>query len=315
MRLICPACQQSFTLADAEAGKLVRCTHCQHEFSAPLLPPNEITPIVNRIESLLPVPPPLASETVVTPSAPVAPTTPLVSDLLPVPPRLGAPSFCVELRPALLEWAVPAFLLVALLLTVFNWVGAYPGGYGIYTQNAWQALIGSFSADVVGEKQWQLAAKLNPKTFPAWWLLFYLLAVILGVVVSIAMIVVPRLGIPLPPALVPYWPLRTPILGGLCVLALIVLLLQAGLGLGLDNGLAAYVTEQHAETLAKAITPEEKQLARMDLAKQLGGFQVGYTVWFYVSGLLLTFAVIGVAGQQWLAQRGPQMLPRLELYW
>src|SRR5262249_31837304 len=57
----------------------------------------------------------------------------------------------LSINPLILPWIAPGAFVLISFLTFFNWVGMYPGGYGVYTQNAWQAAFGSYSSNAVWE--------------------------------------------------------------------------------------------------------------------------------------------------------------------
>src|SRR5262249_6017431 len=59
--------------------------------------------------------------------------------------------FCsVSLHPFVIDW-IPALCFVLILfLTLFPWVRYAPGGYTLYSQNAWQAAFNGGSEDIDG---------------------------------------------------------------------------------------------------------------------------------------------------------------------
>ncbi len=73
-------------------------------------------------------------------------------------------------------------LTLALVLTFFKWTGSFPAGYAAYTQNAWQALFGTMSADPVSDKLFEMEATLKDRLASSWWLLPYLILLIPAVV-------------------------------------------------------------------------------------------------------------------------------------
>src|SRR5262249_24560874 len=56
------------------------------------------------------------------------------------------------ISPEILQWIAPAALVLTLMLTVFPWNGAFPGGHSAYSQSLWGTLFGTFSHDKVADK-------------------------------------------------------------------------------------------------------------------------------------------------------------------
>jgi len=340
MRLLCPNCNKSITVPDADAGKTTQCPECGHSFQAPELfstmPPPASPPA--------PEPAPTHPEPI-TPVYPTRPTTPMpppsTEPGVPAPPSAqpapaepsagGAPTlpdgtrfYSVRIAPQWIRWVPAVCLSLALLLTLFKWVGAFPAGYTVYSQNAWQALFATFSSDRVGEeKVFHKASAISDRTRPNMLLLLYLLILIAAILLALAI----HFAAPerLPSTVRRVWHHRAQILTGLAVAALVVLLLQMAIGFGLSNAIHRLAADDFAaqaadathpaRTAAEAKTPEEEKIVEIGIARELGQYHLGSTSWLDLALLAQVLAVAAIAIEHWLIRRGNRPVPRIGVAW
>src|SRR5216684_1627293 len=227
MNLICPHCQKMLSVPDQNAGQTATCPFCGQSFQVPALPqttapvfadlPADI-PLVPEPPAPQPSPPPLpasqpAREEEVyrvaaeppMPSPPPPPprreervkvSPPPQPSPIPQqavrPPPSAPPTGYVHTRtiwisPVVVPWVnLGAFILLFVLL-FFAWTGAYPGGYGVYTQSAFQAIFGSYSTDPVGEKVLNKDQEIRENIRANWLLMgLYFLLVLATVILAAA---------------------------------------------------------------------------------------------------------------------------------
>src|SRR4051812_23176688 len=63
-----------------------------------------------------------------------------------------AHSATIWISPRVLRWIAPVAAVALFVFLFLPWTGTYPGGYGVYTQNAFQTIWGGVSVDPVGAK-------------------------------------------------------------------------------------------------------------------------------------------------------------------
>jgi predicted Zn finger-like uncharacterized protein len=339
MRLLCPNCHKSITVPDADAGKTTHCPECGHSFQAPELfstmppaSPAALEPAPTNPEPITPVYPP--RPTTPMPPPPTEPGGPLPPSAQPAPPEPSAGAaptladgtrfYSVRIAPHWIRWVPAVCLSLAFLLTLFKWVGAFPAGYTIYSQNAWQALFANFSTDRVGEeKVFHKAAAINERIRPNMWLLPYFLVVIAAIPLAWAI----HFAAPerLPSAVRRVWHHRARILTGLAVAALVLLLLQMAVGFGLKEAIRRLAADDFAaqpadvahpgRTPDEAKTPEEEKIIEIGIARELGQYHLGGTWWLDLVLLAHVLAVAAIAIEHWLIRRGNRPVPRIGMAW
>jgi hypothetical protein len=205
----------------------------------------------------------------------------------------------VRLNPRVVVWVAPV-ALVLLVLTLFApWVGTYfLDDPDPYTQTGWGT---GFGKELSGLG------------------LVYLLVLLLTVLVAFAHVLVPRLGVRLPPQVEQIWPHRLPLLLGLTAALLVFLLFQLLTGFGLEKA----VEKSPAETAKK---DESKPASEDRLSKGLSQgpkaegarfarLALYRTIWLYLAVLLQVVALLAVLAEYWLARRGTRPVPKLEFAW
>ena len=311
MRLLCPHCSQSIAIADTEAGKPVSCPLCAQSFPAPEL---------YAVSMPDPLPLPLPATTTPTsisligaPESPQLPSEPKPSSQPKIEGRGRVLS--ISLHPATMQWLAPICLTLALVLTFFKWTGSFPAGYAAYTQNAWQALFGTMSADPVSDKLFEMEATLKDRLASSWWLLPYLILLIPAVVLVWAHHLVNRGRLQLPTLLQSIWSIRLALLAAMAGILLFVLLIQVVAGFGLEHAVSSLVSESLKEETKLAKTPEEIQRVQMQIAREVGKYQLGNTIWLWLAIVMHLLALVGIAAETAMQQRGDKPPPRVGIFW
>ena len=301
MRVICPNCQKTITLADSLAGQSTTCPECAKTLTAPTLMAPETAVMAQ------PVPPP--------PTASAAPPTATAAQ----PDASSGHNFRVALSEKVLRWVGPAALVVLFFATFFTWVGSYSGSYAIFTQSAWGAAFGTFTTDgpiadkVLGMREVDLKAASNAS--PA--LIFAILFLLFILPVAIFDIAADHFQVTVPDALQIVWPHRMSFV--LIGSALIFLLLSLQLlgGIGLENTAVTMAERKNAPaapetTEQSTMIATEREIARGIEVNRLGikrkcGLCVGY--WASI------FAVAGFGLEMWMQRRGNRQAPAIEVQW
>ncbi len=357
MNLICPHCQKQVTVPDDKAGQTLACPLCSQSFQVPALPhsaqlsfdyeelPDEIplVPIppapepvseakpplsppssevpVYQItpEPVKPAPPPPRREKPSPAAGPQRPAAPATAKPPPSTPSAGYErAYAVHLRPDIVAWVAPVALGLIVLLLFFPWVGVYPSGYGVYRQTAFQAIVGSFSTDPVGDPVFGKQQEIADHTPANWFLMpLYILLVLAGLALSVVAILSKsqRRPLTLPPALERIWPWRTALVGALGAAALLILLLLLLSGLSLENGVKAAVDDRLKKDYESAKTSEEKQKVEIRRGQDLGWYNLRSTAWLGWVILFQLGAIAGAGLELWLEKRGPRPPPRIEAQW
>jgi hypothetical protein len=329
MRQICTHCLKSVEVPESAAGGEFDCPACGEPFPVP----KTYAPEVYGLSTLPPPPPP---HPVTVPGAawtePAAPPRP---DRPPPPPGLIPPSElpktmsdsgpsgelrtrALPLAPGVLAWVAPACLTLALVLTFFPWVGAYPGGYRVFSQNPWRASIGRIDATSTAVPELQDAeSKFKTDLTPSN-LLLLLYAVLLVLTVALTWLervlpsqldsaAVHRRVSWLPGV----WPYLPSVMLGWSLLLLLLLLYQTWLGFGLETAVQKYAVALHDKDLKASETNAKKQVVEIEVGMDAAKFAVEGTTAFDVAVLAHAVAVLALLGRQWLTRRGAKPHPRI----
>lgn len=316
-KLICPNCARFVTVPDEAAGTTVPCPECK----APFPVPARYEPVVS-----VPVapPPPPAAPPPVAPAAPPPGITPEALAVVsqPPPPVAGYEhTVGVSLKPSTLAWVPAVGLTLVLVLTLFPWVGSYVGGSAVYSQTAWRALAGSparnFHLEELSRQQAGWPTDVLNKVSSDWLLMLpYLLLLISGVALAWAeRFVVDVSRLPKQVAFLrEVWPQRILVLAALAVALVVLLLLQAGRGFGLERAMRDAVAERYAEDRTKA-AGNQAELDKIEFRadQELAKFNLERTAWFELAVGLHLLVVLAMAGRFWLDRRGTKPPPRLVL--
>ncbi len=319
-KLICPNCAKFVTVPDEASGTTVPCPECKAPFPVPArydpvvsVPPAPLTPPV--------VPPPVAP-----PPAPPGVTPEAMAAVTHPPPPASAGyehTLGVSLKPSTLAWVPAVGLTLVLVLTLFPWVGSYVGGSAVYSQTAWRALAGSpsrnFHLEELSRQQAGWPADVLNKVSSDWLLMVpYLLLLILAVAAAWAERLVAdvnRSKLPKQAAVVgDLWAHRVLVLSGLAVALVVLLLLQAGRGFGLERAMRQAVAERYAEDRTKA-AGNQAELDKIEFRadQELSKFNLERTAWFELAVGLHLLVVLAMVGRFWLDRRGSKPPPRLVL--
>jgi hypothetical protein len=322
MRQICPHCQTPVDVPDAAAGGQFDCPACGESFPVPksyapavaaetYAVRNEPAPPRPAVEP--PAPPPhrpLPPPGYVPPSA--APPQPVAAD--PGDERTRG----LALTPVVVGWVPVACLTLCLLLTFFPWVGAYPGGYRVLSQNAWEAGYGSVHAPAaaVPESLQQAEPEVVAHAPPNLLLLLYCVLLILTVLLAWAERLVRTeptvMTVPGPLAWLPgVWPYRFALLIGLAALLLVLVLYQSVRGFGLETSVRRYADGKHAAVLGAADTAAKRQVAEIQAGMEAARFAVQPTTARDLAAAAHVVAVLALLARMWLARRGDRPPPRV----
>jgi hypothetical protein len=214
-----------------------------------------------------------------------------------------------------LPWITAIALGLVFILWFFTWVGAYPGGYGVYTQSAFQILGGGHSTDPVGEKVLHANDELEAQIGGDWLLLLYFLAAILAMAFAVAVLVFSRDRSRLLPSLQPIWPWRLAIVAVAAALAFLILLLQLWRGFGLETGVARLVDAKLERKRSAATTPEEKAKVEIERGSEIGRYVLERTTWYRLAVLCHLVAIGAVGLEMWMNRRRDRPLPQLQIQW
>ncbi len=344
MNLLCPNCQKTLAVPEQYAGQMMKCPLCTSTFTVPSLPQAPAMPSVSvgplaanvsiapsplreqpDLYSIQPDPPPPPRAPNPAPAAKPGPSTPPP----PPPSPTGTQRFAVPLRRDLVPWVAPAALLFVFVLMFFTWVGAYPGGYRVYSQSGWGALAGSLYAEPVGVKALRemregrlfnnpfTPEEMQKQNGIGWLMVLYFLLWMPALALVVVPPVIGLLKVPLPPQVQPLWPWRSVAGGAAVLLAFLVLALQTAVSFGLESAAAAVLDRDPAwvSNREKAQTPEEKQIYQIERGAALGALNLQRTWWFRAAVLCHLAAGAGAGLQLWLDRRESKPEPRVELVW
>jgi hypothetical protein len=301
------------------AGQLMKCPLCAGTFTVPALP----TPP--------PAPPP-------PPAQVPAPDLGGFGDLPGTAPasqkNLGSPaappptgyvhqrSFTVS--PRVIPWVAPLAMLIIFVGLFFNWLGMYPGGIGVVTQNGWNVAFGGYSEE--GKNIWNKYyvekekedLRIPPKELGSGlFLIFAILFLLFGLVIGLLATMMHQrlLPVELPPSLTNYWSYRPLLVALLALGALVFLILQLTSGFPLEDAARTVAQKRAKETtnLGDKPSEEDQTYYQMEVGREMGKFNLQTTIWLKLSVILLAIAVIGALMDYWLERRGAQPPPRIDV--
>lgn len=327
MRVFCPNCQEPVNISDDLAGKATFCPLCKAAFTAPTLfgataPPAQ----ASSPGAYSALPPPQ------TPGAPApaeprpresAYTAPPTAAPPPGPPPGYSKAVGFSVSPEIVQWVAPGALVLSFLLTFFSWNGAFPGGYGVYTQGGWGALFGSFSTDPVGEKVFNLdpekpaegQTRLRDQVHSNLLLLLYLPILMLTAALAVLFTIYPMLSIKLPPNLEQYLPWRMGLVAAISLLLTLLLTVQMLRGFGLENALTQRARAEAKDTLPDRPTDDELKMKEIRIGSLEGALNIRQTFWVKLSFLCNLLAIAGAAIMFAVQRHGMRTWPRIEVLW
>lgn len=326
IRQICPHCFKSVELPDESAGADSACPVCGKSFTVPKPYTPSVDPGAVRPTSV-PVPPPPPVTLTVPPAVdPNRPTPP--PGYAPPPGTVGVTSTqyssatAVNLSASTVGWIPVVGFTLIVLLSIFPWVGCYPGGISAYTQSFWGALGNGLSADSTAEQVMKQERALEEALRSDWWLLLpYLFAVLLGVALAWADRLATsddfayRVG-PFGTLRAMVWPRRGAILFALAAVSAVFFTLETLRGFGLEAAVRTVAAAKHREEKEKAVTAADRPVVEMKIGVEKASFGVGsgYAYWLVAAAHLIVLAA--ATGRIWLDSRGEHAPPpRLVAEW
>ena len=278
MKQVCPSCLKSVEVPESAAGSDYPCLVCGSKIPVPKNYSPSVAESAPSATTDRPPPPPGL--------APPAKDTPKP----PPPPPGDEREFGITIAPGILAWAPAIGFTILFLLTFFSWVGAYPGGHRLFTQNAWESLAASHTPTIVPTELEDFEKHLLKSMPYCWWLLPYVVALVLALFFAWADRLLPdevsATSLPGPLVwLTKFWPARHGLLLVLGVATLALFLAQGWKGLGLETAVNDYATSKYEEETKAADTELKKSTARvktgMEYAKYAVGRTTGYSLVFW----------------------------------
>lgn len=343
IRQICLSCYKTVELPDDAAGKDAPCPNCGKAISVPAkytagvadggglsaASPPPVPPIY-------PPPSPGPKPGVPPMSDPLAPPglkTETLPPLPPLPTEGPARGVGFAFDPKWLDWVPVACLLLAFVLTFFPWAEMKLGGYTVMSQNGWGALFANVGEPTVpqtaewksldkglsgaGEDDRYKAATLRSD----WLILLYLLLLVALVLLAAGERVIRDPAAFAPTAKMTFlpslWKWRLVAIGGLAVLAFLVLWFQAFSGFSLQRAINNFAWFEYNQKVADTPPPtagDKRELA-IRAGQSANAYQVHQTLWLNLLLVLHAVAVVALAARFWIDSRGAKPLPRLDLRW
>jgi hypothetical protein len=305
MNLLCPNCQKMLQVPEQYAGQLMKCPLCAGTFTVPALPQPPAAP------------PPLSA-----PVPPPPPTPAAIKDNVPAAPSPSAePSAgythtrsCM-FNPQKLVWVAPLALVLVFFLMFFSWIGMYPWGTSALTQSGWGAVVGSTSVD----DTWKtLLTPEESKAFenagasPFVILFILLFFPTLLITVGAGLVQLKLVPVQLPPALETFWPWRPFVVAGLTLVTFLFLLFQAASDFPVESA-AKTVADQKVKDRTADLATRKQEYINMAKGLEYGRYNLERTTAFALILWLLLLAIVAALLEGWVARRGNQPLPRIDL--
>jgi hypothetical protein len=229
-------------------------------------------------------------------------------------------SFGLPLDPHVIAWLPAVCLTLCLVFSFFPWVGAFPGGYRVFSQTPWEAAVRdvTFPATAVPESLQKAEPELRKLVSLNLLMFLYGILLILTVVLAWLERVVFRTPpdastLPGPLAWLPgVWPHRFLLLLGLSLFLLFLIAVQSWLGFGVETAVEQYATTLHAEELKAAGTnAQKKQIAQINIAMDEARFVVQTTTVREIAVAAHVVVILAVLARFWLDRRGNKPVPRI----
>jgi hypothetical protein len=223
-----------------------------------------------------------------------------------------AHSATIWLSPRVVRWVAPVAVVTVFVLLFLPWTGVYPGGYRVYSQNAFQTIWGGVSVGPVGAEALNF---VNPydQVGENRLMLLYALLVVLALVLVLAPLWFTASRVQaLPPIVRSLWRWRLGLSGAVALTAFLLLLMQLWTGFGLETAVGAQVDRKLASEFAAARTPEEREKANIHRGLALGSFSLGRSHWLHLAVFGHVLLLTGLGLELWLVWRGTRPLPRID---
>jgi hypothetical protein len=272
--------------------------------------PDHVEPAALPAAPALPVAPAPEFATVTAPAPSTAPST--------APPEGYRHTRTIWFSPKVLPWVAPVCVVLIFILQFFTWVCVCPGGEEMIGANAWGATFNGGTSNMDLQRT-PIVGKIltpespNPIAGFSVLAIFYILPFVLVVLpVTVASIVLDRVGVKLPPAVQKVMPWRWGIVAALNLVFYLFLLLQMALGFAPETNYNNWVKSTYSVP-DTAQTPEKL----VNKATQGMAFEaLRYGGALKLAVLLHLVAICSSALMFWVDRRGPNRpVPRLELMW
>jgi hypothetical protein len=261
-----------------------------------------------------------------------------VPELPPVeegPPGEYAHFWSVFISPKVLMYVPAPALFLVFIMTFLPWVGIYPGGVYLHSQNAYFICFGLHSTDSdIGEKGGSLfegeggggigffgggREKPDKPGFSVL-MLFFLLAFYPALLLAIAALALTFFGAQLPPQVRALLKWRWAVVAGIVLIALGFLGLQLLFGFNMEQSIRGWANKPLPQAeLERRANLSGQERAAMEKGEAAGrGFMmqmVSRTLWPNVVVILLLLALVCSLLLFWIDFRGNTPLPRVDLIW
>jgi hypothetical protein len=200
-------------------------------------------------------------------------------------------------------------------MTFFSWVGYFPGGITVASQNAWQAAFGSYSYDPDLAKAPPLSnaeGKEQIQPGASGLLIVFLLVFLIALIAALFAVTVRVVPVTLPPAVERLRPWLWALVSAVTTLAFLFLLFQLLAGFSLTSRIRDRVETigAHLATQSPADNPAAKKQAEIETALHAGA--VRSTGWLWASFWLTLLAAVCAALTHTMSKRTSRPLPRIE---
>ena len=327
IRQICPQCFAAVELPSEAAGREAPCPKCGKAIAVPATYAPSVAasgglPILDPTLPSNPAPTrpgtnpmsePIAPPPGLNPSAP-SPSLPT----MPSPSMDTGPRSCgVAISPVWLDWVPAVCFTLILLLTLFNWVGTYPGGLRVYSQSPWHALVGDMSRNGLPDELLTEEKYFEDAIVGNRWLIAYfpLLFVALALAWLDRAIRNPTVAsVPGPLAWLPgIWPHRYTALSVISAILLLLILIQTWRGYGLETAVKQKVTEKYAKQIEEADSTPKKQRVTVNMGEEIGRYQLQGTTPLNAAIAAHAVAFLALLTSSFVHYRGNKPYPRVAL--
>jgi hypothetical protein len=321
IRQLCPHCLKLAELPDSAAGSKVNCPSCAKAFDVPAAyspnvdanagpgsdPRKPFTPPEPpKVEAVNPPPGLVIPQQQQAATSQTSATSASASDSS--SNSAYSNNWGVSLSPQILQWIPVACLTLIVLMTVFPWIGSYPGGTRVYSQYPWQAIFGNFERNPALEDLLKDEQAIEAKIGWNFWLMIYLPLLLATVFLAWVERVVqdpkPETAPPLLAWLPNIWHARFSLLTGLSLLIYLILLFQSWQGFSLEVAIRKIVVEKYADDAAKAVTTPAKQRVSVQVGQDLAARGLQNTLVLNFVFVLHIVAVVVMALRWWQNYRG-----------
>lgn len=229
-------------------------------------------------------------------------------------------SLGITFSPQLIAWLPAICLTLTLMATFFSWVGVYAGGYAVYSQGPWKAMLGNHSVDrqleaavrdqIPDQGRWQDEIKSDWKCLVPYLLFLTLATVFAWAERGVASLDHARLPPPLRWVRT-VWPYRILFITVLTILSFILIVVQAANGFGLQQAAKQNVAKKFEER-RKEVGMSASGLAKIEFEEEqeLGKYNLERTSFFYLGIGLHLLAALALIGRFGLEARGNKPPPR-----